>query len=345
MGSNNINGGHDSNANEYNVIAASGPKVLGWFGIYTWSSFETSDGVYDFSSLATHFNALQAKKPGARFGIMIWCETFSGTNVAFGTPSYILNNSFYGAGKDGIHTGYWTLSFSSGGGTAAIWRAQVNERYTRLFEHLATTSFVTTAGPYAGQTFTFDTHPLIEAIFDQESSLSLSTGSDYNENTMTSQSIARYTRCAQAFKNTTFSPMINFLNGSPPDVGQLVSGAYANRCGIAWPDTNGVAQKANGTFPGVTWGQNFYIGNVYNGTAFVPGGTDLRGRIANLGWIQQPDYTPYTAADMFDGFEFLKNSHGVATYVTGGNGDWTTKVLPLIQSRVLSNTAYPDNYP
>lgn len=343
MGSNNINGGHDNNAAEWNALAASPAKVLGWFGIYTWRQFETSDGVYDFSMLVTHFNALQAKRPGARFGAQIWCEAFSGTTVSFGIPQYILTNSFYGPGQDGIHFGYWTDQ--NGGGFAAIWRAQVNERYTRMFENLATTSFVTTAGPYAGQTFTFDTHPLIEAWFDQESSLAVTAGSDYNESTFANLSVARYIRSAAAFKNTTFAALINDMAGSPPSVGVAVTGAYNNRGAMAWPDTNGIAQRANGTFPGITWGQHFYSGDTWNGSAFVSNGTNLKGRMGALAWIESPDYNVYTAPDLFDGLEGLKATHGIITYVTTGNGTWTTNILPLINARILSNTAYPDNYP
>lgn len=345
MGSNNINGGHDSNANEFNVCAAAGAKVLGWFGIYTWSQFETADGVYDFSMLVNHFNALQAKKPGARFGIMIWCETFSGVTVSFGIPQYILTNSMYGPGADGIHFGYWPLNFGNGnaGGTAAIWRPAVNERYTRLFERLAKASFLTTAGPYAGQTFTFDTHPLIEAIHDQESSLSLATGSDYNEITFANQCVARYIRSAAAFPHTTFAPQINYLNGSPPAVGTLVTGAFNARCGMSWPDTNGVALR-KGVSPGVSWGQHFYRGDAYDGVNFVAGGTDRRGQMPCVAWVQQPDYTPYTAVDMLAGMQALQATHGIWTYVVGGNGDWVSAVLPMINANAINNTACPANY-
>lgn len=341
MGSNNINGGSDSNANEFSVCAAAGAKCIGWYGIYTWRQFETSDGVYDFSMLVNHFNALQAKKPGARFGAQIWCEAFSGTTVSFGIPQFILNSSTYGpVGPDGIHFGYWPLDFGSGnqGGTAALWRTAVNERYTRVFEHLATTSFLTTAGPYAGQTFTFDTHPLIEAFFDQESSLSLASGSDYSENTFTTLSVARYVRSAAAFPHTNFAPLINFLNGSPPDVALLVTGAFNARCAMSWPDTTGAFPTHS------TWAQHFYAGDAYNGTTFVPGGTDLRGKMACIAWVEQPDYPTYTAADMFNTMQNLRVNQGVFTYVTGGNGDWNTKVLPLINSSALTATACPAAY-
>lgn len=338
MGSNNVNGTGASNGSEFTILAASGAKVLGWFGIYTWRQFETADGVYNFSPMAADFNALQAKKPGARFGGQIWAELFSGTTVAFGIPQYILTNSIYGPGQDGIHFGYWTGQ--NGGGFAAIWRALVNDRYARMFEALANTSFLTTAGPYAGQTFTWDTHPLVEAFFDQETSLPVTAGSDYNESTYSAQCVARYARMGAAFDHTNFGALINDMSGSAGPVGLAVTGAFNGRCGMAWPDTQGASTGS------VTWGQHFYRGDQLSGTTFIPGGTDRRGQMACLGWVESPDYNSWTAQDMFNGMAALKVTHAIFTLVQGGNANsnWTSAVLPMINANTIPNAACPLNY-
>lgn len=339
MGSNNVNGTGASNGSEFTILAASGPKVLGWFGIYQWRQFENATaGVYDFSALAADFNALQTKKPGSRFGGQIWAEAFSGTTVSFGIPQYILTNSIYGPGQDGIHFGYWTGV--NGGGFAAIWRPSVNDRYAAMFEALAGTSFLTTAGPYAGQTFTWDTHPLVEAFFDQETSLPVTAGSDYSESTYATQCSARYTRMGAAFKHTNFGSLINDMSGSPPSVGVAVTGAFNGRCAMAWPDTQGAS---TGT---VTWGQHFYRGDQWNGTTFVPGGTDRRGHMACLGWVESPDYSRWTAQDMFNGMVPLQVTHAVFTLVQGGvaNSNWTSAVLPVINGNTIPSAVCPTNY-
>lgn len=345
MGSNNINGdtvsGNGRNQNEMNLCAAAGPLIRGWAGIYLWSHFQSAKNVYDFAPLVSDFNYLQSVKPGAFFAPMIWAETFSGTNpTGMGVPAYILGDSQYGPGQDGAHFGYWTLDFGNGisGGTGAVWRPLVNSEYAAMFEALAKTPLTATTGPYAGQTFTFDTHPLIAFVHDQESSLSLSAGSDYSENAMTTQSLARYQRMKAAFPHTTVAPQLNFLNGSPPDVGLLVAGAAAAGCGISWPDTIGAYPTHN------SWAQQFYIGQQYNGSAFVPGGKDLRGNAPCIGWVQQPDYAQSTATDILNSMQQLAAGIDVWTFVTGGNGDWTTKVLPMLKATALANTACPLSY-
>lgn len=340
MGSNNVNGTGANNGSEFTVLAASGPKVLGWFGIYTWRQFETADGIYNFAAMASDFNALQVKQPGARFGAQIWAETFGGVIAGgFGIPNYILNNAIYGPGQDGVHTGYWTGA--NGGGFAAIWRPAVNNRYAQMFEALAGTSFLTTAGPYAGQTFTWDTHPLVEAFFDQETSLPVTAGSDYNETTYANQCVARYARMGAdaCFKHTNFGALINDMAGSPPSVNVAVVGAQANRCAMSWPDTNGASHA-------VTWGQHFYQGDQWNGTTFIPGGTDQRGRMACLGWVESLDYNGFTALDMYNAMVPLKVTHAVFTLVQGGNANsnWTAQVLPVINGNPVPSTACPTNY-
>jgi hypothetical protein len=352
MGSNNINGsvtrGNGRNQNEMNILASSGANVLGYQPIYTWDVCELSDGGYDFTNIIEDFNYLQSVAPGKRFGPMIWCEKFTGTGFSgLGTPAYILNNSIYGAGSDGVHFGYWNQDFGSGqsGACAAIWRANVNDRYTRMFEHLATTSFVTTSGPYAGQTFTFDTHPLVEFIFNQETSLNLQAGSDYNSTNFANNFNTQVQRMVAAFPHTLVGPQINFVIANALTINGIVDNlaiagpAVAMSCPDVYP-------TASGGFP--TIGQNVYMGNRWNGSGFTAGGTDYRNSIPCIGFAQQATYTHFptkTPADNFASAQTLRCSYFLWTYVVGTNYDWSSKIRPFIDANPITNTAYPANFP
>jgi hypothetical protein len=352
MGSNNINGsvtrGNGRNQNEMNILAASGPNVLGYQTIYTWDVCELSDGGYDFANIIEDFNYLQSVAPGKRFGPMIWCEKFSGTGATgLGTPAYILNNSIYGPGSDGVHFGYWNQDFGAGqsGACAAIWRTNVNDRYTRMFEHLATTSFVTTSGPYAGQTFTFDTHPLIEFIFNQETSLNLQAGSDYNSTNFANNFNTQVNRMVAAFPHTLVGPQINFVIANALTINGIVDNLAVAGPAVAMSSPD-VYPTAAGGFP--TIAQNVYMGNRWNGSGFTPGGTDYRNSIPCIGFAQQATYTHFPTkgpADNFASAQTLRCSYFLWTYVSGTNYDWSSKIVPFINANPITNTAYPANFP
>jgi len=351
MGSNNINGdsvsGNGRNQNEINVLAASGANVAGYQPIYTWDHLEPTDGGYDFSSIISDFNYLQSKAPGKRFGPMIWCEKFTGTGATgLGTPAYILNNSIYGPGSDGVHFGYWNQDFGSGqsGACAAIWRTNVNDRYTRMFEHLATTSFVTTSGPYSGQTFTFDTHPLIEFVFNQETSLNLQAGSDYNSTNFANNFNIQVQRMVAAWPHTIVGPQINYVIANALTINGIVDNLAVAGPAAAMSSPDVYPTAANG-FP--TMGQNVYMGNRWNGSGFTPGGTDYRNSIPCIGFAQQATYTHFptkTPADNFASAQTLRCSYFLWTYVVGTNYDWSTKIVPFINANAITNTACPVSF-
>lgn len=338
MGSLNTNGsaapnGNARNAAEMDSLASAGANVHGIYFIYTWDGMEPTLGGYNFDGIRSDLAYLIAHCPGKRFGIMIWAEKFSGTGTgASGTPTYILNNpGLYGSGFDGIHGGYWALTVGSGpvGGTAAIWRPAVMDRYAALFEALAVAP--------TGDGFTFDTHPLVELVTGQESALSLQSGSDYTDAKFFAQMQSWDSRGKAAFPHTNFASGLNFVVGSAGLMAPYVLDAYNKQCAFTCPDI--------GT--SFSWAQQALVGNVFNGTSFVAGGPDLRGKMPILPFVQSPDYSRATLAQMFSNAVAFGANQIWWTRISAGSGavgDWSTVVLPFINANPLTATACPLAY-
>lgn len=347
--SNNLNGsqvdGNGRNKTEMDLLGGSGfsANVQGYQTLSTWNNLETALGVYDFSSFVSDFNYLQSVLPGARYAMVIWGQTFSGTGSgASGTPAYILNDpGTYGSGFDGVHGGYWALDPGSGpsGGSAALWRAPVMNRYAAMFEALANTSFTTTAGPLAGQTFTFNNHPLIEFVSTQETSLSLATGSDYNDNTFATQYGLLMNRIAAAWTHTISASSANFTR-TQATMNTVIDNLNVPGSTIA----NSAPDVVSTTV--TSWGQKVYSGNHWNGTTFS-GGTDYRGKFPYIAIAQSATYTSasFSLANYLAEAQALQASHLCLTIVTSGTYNWNTAVKPFINANSpLAVPPCPVNY-
>lgn len=348
----NINGTGAKNQSEMNALAASGPAVAGYGANYRWGALETAQGVYDFSPIVADFNYLQSVAPGKRFAITLATRAFGANFLPSATvssgfiPNYVLNNPLYGPlGPNGTQYGYTVASLNGGVYTelaACLWRAPVMARKIALFAALANS----TALPlYNGVQYTFDTHPLIEAIIDwDESALSMTGASappaDYSAASYKAQIEAFNASLAVNWPHTNGLSCLNYTGPSqnPTDVLDMVTAAFNARAAFSGPDV---------FFPSTnyTWAQQALIGMVWNGTTFVPGGTDLRGKMPVMLQVQQPDYSRATPANIYTSCAFFGASHIFWTYQPAGQPvTWLNDILPVINAHASLPSACPTAY-
>jgi hypothetical protein len=353
------NGKLSAKQTEQTLLAVSPKSVLGWEGIYVWKTMEDATaGAYDFATLIADYNAVTGWNGSThvnprRYMVMVWAQDFSHTDPTRTLPTYITSNSAYGSGSDGSHYGYWNLG--TFGQSAAIWRPAVMARIKALFAAMASTRLP--------DGFTFDTSPYVEAVMFQETSLSLASGSDYTDASLVTQWQDLNASMATAFPHTNVASQANYLATQGP-LYSLVQSYPSTRSAASGPDVFGGGTVVNDSGGGITWGQAAYVGYRYNGSAWVAGGTDLRGVVAGIFNIQQPDLTydgAYTPGQLFtQGDSTLHSTHLVWTAMEGQSpssanwlgsaaniGSWAAGgdgVLATIVSSPLSHTSCPSNY-
>ena len=366
-GSYNVDGTGASNQYEMNLLATLDGNVKGYMAYYTWAAIEHDQGNYswsyasnsntgvNFQNIIADFNYLQSVRPGARFIICIQTEAWGnyGTNAGINAnndavPDYILNSSTYGpAGPNGNQYGY-ELEFSGSNiiaVLAATWRPAVTARLTALIQALASTSFVTTSGPYAGKTFTFDTHPLIEGIMY---GTDVYTGADYTVSANRAQLQSLYAGIIPYLPHTTFAIGLDYLGGEDgTQMPAFIADAYGARVALTGPDIYGTEREETS--------QTVYTGGSWNGSNFVAGGgTDYRGKMPYFGLVQAPDYGKSgsgkdTPADIFTNIQYLDTDNAIWTggamnspYNTAGF--WNTYIQPIADATPTWNTTCPTAY-
>jgi hypothetical protein len=367
LGSYNVDGTGAPNQGEMNFLATLDSNVIGYMADYTWSAIEHDQGNYswsyasnsntgvNFQNIIADFNYLQSVRPGARFIINLLPETFGnqGTNTDIavngnGVPDYILTSPTYGpAGPNGSQYGY---ELQVGGGNiyaivSAIWRPAVMARLAALVKALANTSFTTTSGPYAGQTFTFDTHPLIEGIITGEDEYS---GGDYTMPAYLAQLQSLYTTVIPALPHTAFGVYLDYLGGDDgTGMPQAIANAYSARVALTGPDIYGTEREENS--------QIVYAGGSWNGSNFVAGGgTNYRGKMPFFGQVQSPDYGKSgpgidTPANIFTNIQYLGTDNAIWTdgaenspYNT--SSFWNSYIQPMADATPTWNTSCPTAY-
>lgn len=367
MQSVNVNGspapyGNGRNAAEMNVFAADHTHLQGYMALYTWSMFEKSKGVYDFSAIVADFKYLQKVAPGARFCISI--GAYANTSVTQATlatyqpggiPAYILNDpGTYGAGPPGNNGqgGYGLSSFNTSTGrwgyvNAALWRPAVMDRLIALFTALANSNALP---PYNGVQYTFDTHPLIEAVgdwgpTDLDMRNNPALNADYSGAAWTTQWLRRTAPMSAAFQHTSVFLMPGFgaTGGTVSDQSRIVASMYNNRVAISCTDV--FAPQA------LTYAQNYFVGNVLTGTpqsdsfSSNGGGFDYRGKMPSMPSIQGYDYfygnppharTAQQTQDIRDvAVNTLHASHIFWTLTDDSYaipGYWNANILPVLNN-------------
>ena len=160
------------------AITANPAIFVGWSPIYNWHFIQpTAAGQYPgFYAMLADFNAWQTASPGAYFvpqvsAYRVANGTFNPNGGASIIPAYILSggSSYGNTPSGGSGNGWMATGYSAPNYTyyeARLDNALVNAEWLKLFAYIMNTPFVTTAGPYAGQTFTLNTHPLCAGYLD-----------------------------------------------------------------------------------------------------------------------------------------------------------------------------------
>lgn len=355
--------GHYMASDTYNNTGSNGPdfsalssatNVLGWMGLYRWGSVTSTQGVYNFSQLIADWNAEQAAAPGKRFAVSISLATFhpsaplSATISSGWIPAYILNGSAYGAGSNGTQFGYSQARYDGSTGytetTAAIWRPLVATEYSNMLAAWAATSVTLTAGPWAGQTYTVDTHPGYEATYlGFESALDFTNvTNDYSDSTLRTQLSAIYQAVRAAFPHTLVRSGLNFC-GTFSNMAGFVADLNTKKVGLGGPDL--ITQAS------FSWAQHLLRGDTStNGTTWTTGGgTSYLGAVDSGPWVQDPDYAKATnTTAIAQAGAALDASHIFWVRLNNGSGvkgDWATDVLPVINANPIAFTTRPTNWP
>lgn len=291
-------------------------NVLGYMDIHIANTIENATlGSYNWANIDQAYNYIITTYPGKRYGVMIWWEVFTGSNPASAVPAYILNSpGTYGAGANGTQGGYWTLT---SGVTAAWWRPAVAARIQAMFAALA-------AHVGQGGTLPLDQDPLFEMVTFQESSMPVTSGSDYSDSAAAVQWGNIHNPANNGFTHTNIIAQANDTHTQ--SAMQTFMANTEHECAFGGPDMLGVA-----TFP-YTFAQNVYVGNIWNGSAWVAGGTDLRGKMPHLGLVESPDFQAYTAQDIANNaLNNFRCSHLLWEPSGAGNGTWAA-ILAVINS-------------
>lgn len=319
--------------------------VQGYMDIHYWNSIEdAAAGTYNWANVDQARDYIQANYPGKRYGVMIWGQNFGSTSPASCVPSYIYNSSSYGSSPTGGQYGYWTLAPAGGAATAvsvAWWRSAVAARVQALYASLAAHQ---SAGQASAGIANYDADLYFYNVTWQESALALTSGSDYSPSSAITQWEATNAAIVASFPRTNVLSQNNFM-GTGTTQGQvenMVATEAANRIAMSGPDVFG----ASGAPGNLTWGQTGYVG--------LNGYPDQRSHMPYFALVEGDgsngeDYA-YTVSDigaaaLGTGTYGLNASNIWWMIVSGGNGNWTTNVLPFIKTNPITNTGYPANYP
>ena len=317
------------------AITANPAIFVGWSPIYNWHFIQpTAAGQYPgFYAMLADFNAWQTASPGAYFvpqvsAYRVANGTFNPNGGASIIPAYILsggssygNTPVGGSGNGWMATGYSAPNYTYY--EARLDNALVNAEWLKLFAYIMNTPFVTTAGPYAGQTFTLNTHPLCAGYLDwtgvDVATLGPSQPSDYT--------VANWFIGCKSIANAfvtnaanTLGAMMTGYGGAPsePVADQLTLLNLLKATGSAANSCTDVVYSGSVFKP--AWAQDYFIGNTTSdgGNTWTAGGTDFRPLLAQLIVAQGLDYSyqssiPYTAAQvaglLTSAFNTLKGHH------------------------------------
>jgi hypothetical protein len=368
------NGNASQKAQEIAMIRAGPSQVLGIQEGYEWNVFEpTTLGVYNFSVLDADYVNTTGYVSGTvcgsavynsprLFGVYIMASDWFSADPTTVLPTYITSSpGTYGSGYDGTHGGYWVSNGSGGIGTeavAALWRPSVMNRFIALGAALG--SHVLPDG------CTVDNSPYVEAIWMLEETAQIpdpSTDPTFSSANYIAELLALGAGGKAAFPHTTFSIPNNYA-GDAGTSQTIETNLVVNRTAASGPDIFTAADQD------MTWGQHAYIGNGWNGSAWIPGaGTNLINVVPYEGMIMGTEMGYEYSSLPSDLFNFSNSTlHATsiwwtilvsneANYVPGNwygsayanpsswNASTSGGVLATIVNSKLSNTAYPSAYP
>lgn len=324
---------------EINILAQGETANPGVFNEYmsqwAWQYLQpTSKGVYLSSGYTTPFapifqvaNYLWSKLPNYYFGAEIaayvnWISAFSASGGQGCLPAYIYSGgtATYGLPPIGASGAGWTFSTYNGnaGTTNGTYQytnpnlsnVNVMNEFTAMYVALLNTPFLTTSGPYAGMTFTPNTHPRWAAIGDwgpDDVNMVTADGKGTNPTLSSGYSgvqweanfRSRNATIVAAATQTSWLAMPGY--GATSDLGvseQLsnIQNFVTTRTAVSCTD---VFYTGTGNGLNLTYAQNFFVGNQNTGSntpppTFTAGGTDYRGKTPSMPNVQGYDYAHRT---------------------------------------------------
>lgn len=246
--------------------ASSGGDVQGVALWFSWRFIEKSKN--DYSGTSTIISALNAlDAAGLRGYLFVADDTFGGTTRY--APDYLTSEP---GSEGGIYNKV------DGGTTPKIWNAVVGARLNALWTRL-------------GQDL--NDHPALEAVHYRELTPGFGGGeyaaAGFTPSDYFTQLRAWVVATKAAFPNTNILAPGNY-SGTPSEMGPWVEFCYQNGVGIGGPDLYPQAPYRTSTSTQArTWTDEILIGNRWNGTAWVSGGFDYRGKMLIANQIQAPE--------------------------------------------------------
>lgn len=252
---------------EVKAMKAVAPEIQGIGLWYEWRFLEPYRGDYSgIKSLVAAVDTIHAA--GLKAYVFVVDDTFGGTRRY--APDYLTSEP---NGAPGIYTK------ANGGTTPVIWVPAIMNRVIALFNELGSA---------------LDSHPAVEVIHYRE--LDPNFGSDeysaakYSDRAYLEQLKRWAVAIKAAFPQTNIAAPANFM-GSEGAMSEWVEFCYRNGVGIGGPD---VLPQAPYTYGGTTsksptWTDRVLRGQKWDGSKWVSGGIDYRGKIFIANQVQDPE--------------------------------------------------------
>lgn len=299
------NPSHFMLSDTFAIPATDTPEVLGYsiaqlddyaslgvnFHAYAfWRRLEETRG--DYSAGFAWFDTLVAlcAARGMRVSLQLVYTSFGGTSARH-LPPYL-------ATEPGGNGGWWTKSPAGSGVQAKIGLTAISDRVIALIE------------AYGAR---YNGNPWVEMFQCHETSMA--PGPDETKAGMGAQYVRWNTAMRAAWPNTLTSAHVNFTNSQSYE-STFMADCYAKGMAIGGPDVYPQTAGIHGApIKARTWADETYIGNVWNGSAWVSGGVDYRGKLPRMSHFADPIHGRdnvgcYTTAQLYDwALSEFGNSH------------------------------------
>jgi hypothetical protein len=274
-----------------------------------WHDLETSWGRYDFSRINRYLQRLRQQPTTKRLVVRVMDRAFHERSPSGIVPNYLRNNSQFNGGVIRTKNGY----------AARLWERRVMDRLIALYRQIG---------------HRYDSEPLFEGVFTEESTLGLRwVPAGYSNQKLVQQYIRFMNQVKPAFTRTNLFMNVNWI-GSSSLMGDLVQA-------MVWP---GIAAAGSDLVPGEkTLGQQVLTG-IY--------GADYRRELPIASAVETAslggslgDFTPRQIANA--AYNDMQ-AHYLFWVRNTWKGDraqrWYTGILPFLRTNPPVRTRCPNSY-